>query len=214
VASIYEPRPGIFAMDEYRRADGLPAQFPGGVATNGLPSLALIFHPHNVDNYEFACEGLSQWDGIPVWQVHFRQRPDKPSTIRSYRTSLQGPSHPVALKGRAWIAADTYQLVRLETDLVAPLPEIKLIADHILIDYRPVHFRETGTDLWLPQSAEVYFHWNNVRIHRRHTFSDYMLFSTDDRQKITVPKAVPPPDRGESESLSNPTATPSSPAKP
>ncbi len=27
-------------------------------------------------------------------------------------------------------AADTFQIVRLETDLVAPLPEIRLVADH------------------------------------------------------------------------------------
>jgi tetratricopeptide (TPR) repeat protein len=193
VASISELQPGFFAMDEYRRTDGLPAQFPSGVATLGLPGLALIFHPHNAGNYDMVCEGLATWDGVPVWQIHFRQRPDKPSTIRSYRESLQAASHPVPLKGRAWIAADSFQLIRLETDLVAPVPEIKLVADHIIIDYGPVHFRETATDLWLPHAAEVYFHWNNVRMHRRHTFSDYLLFTTDDHQRISVPAPVPPP---------------------
>jgi hypothetical protein len=51
-----------------------------------------------------------------------------------------GPTYPAALKGRAWIAADSYQIVRLETDLVAPLPEIRLFADHTAIEYSAVHF--------------------------------------------------------------------------
>jgi hypothetical protein len=42
--------------------------------------------------------------------------------------------------------------------------------------------------MWLPQSAEVYYDWKGRRIHRRHSFSDYMLFGVEDRQKISVPK--------------------------
>ena len=177
-------------MQEYRGTAGLVDQFPDGIATLGLPGLALIFHPRNAGNYDLVCEGLSRWDGVPVWQIHFRQRPDKPNTIRSYKEGLQGSSHPVALRGRAWIAADSFQLVRLETDLVAPMPEIKLLADHIIIDYGPVHFRKTGTDLWLPHSAEVFFHWNNARMHRVHSFSDFLLFSVDNQQKISAPKGA------------------------
>jgi Flp pilus assembly protein TadD len=196
VAAITELHSGIFLMDEYRQFDGHPAEFPNGVATLGLPALALIFHAHNSENYDMVCEGLTRWDGNPVWQLHFRQKPGKPNTMRAYRLSLRGPSYPVALRGRAWIAADSYQLVRLETDLVAPHPEIKLLADHIIIEYGPVHFHDAGTELWLPHSAEVFFDWNSVRMHRRHTFSDYLLFSTDATQKISEPKfkAKPEPE--------------------
>src|SRR5277367_2033024 len=188
VASITEMRPGILNLEEYRGSPGLPAEFPDGIATLGLPGLALIFHPLYAGNYDLVCEGLTRWDGIPVWQIHFRQRPDKPNDLRSYHEGSAGPSHNVSLKGRAWIAVDSSQLVRIETDLVAPHPEIKLVADHIMIDYGPVHFKETGTDLWLPQSAEVFFHWRNVRMHRIHSFSDFLLFSIDDQQKISAPK--------------------------
>jgi tetratricopeptide (TPR) repeat protein len=190
VASITEMRPGVFDLEEYRGSGGLPAEFPEGVATLGLPGLALIFHPHNAGNYDVVCEGLTKWEGVPVWQIHFRQRPDKPNNMRSYQMSLNGPSKNVSLKGRAWIAVDSSQLVRLETDLVAPLPEIRLVADHIMIDYGPVHFKETGTDLWLPHSAEVFFFWNNVRMHRVHSFSDFLLFSVDNVQKISAPKGA------------------------
>jgi hypothetical protein len=148
----------------------------------------LIFHPYNAVNFEMTCEGLARWNGGLAWQVHFKQRTDKPNTIKRYRVGADGPSYAVALKGRAWISADSYQIVRLETDLVAPVPQIRLLADHTAVEYGPVKFRKANVNMWLPQSAEVYYDWKGRRIHRRHSFSDYMLFGVEDRQKISVPK--------------------------
>jgi hypothetical protein len=34
----------------------------------------------------------------------------------------------------------------------------------------------------------VYYDWKGRRIHRRHSFSNYLLFGVEDKQKITVPK--------------------------
>jgi tetratricopeptide (TPR) repeat protein len=188
VAAIEEPKPGFLTVEEYRNSGGSPGEFPGGVATNGLPILALIFHPYYSVNFEMTCEGLAHWGGKLAWQVHFRQRKDKPNVIRSYRTGVEGPSHPVALKGRAWILADSFEIARLETDLVAPMPEIKLVADHTAIEYGPVQFRVHAGQLWLPQTAEVYYDWRGKRIHRRHSFSNYLLFAVDEKQQIAEPK--------------------------
>ncbi len=188
VVSIQEVQRGYLNVEEYRNAGGSPAEFPEGVATNGLPALVLIFHPYNAVNFEMTCEGLARWNGGLAWQVHFKQRTDKPNTVKRYRVGADGPSYPVALKGRAWISADNYQIVRLETDLVAPVPQIRLVADHSDIEYGPVKFAKSDVKMWLPQSADVYFDWKGRRIHRRHSFSNYLLFAVDDKQKISVPK--------------------------
>jgi tetratricopeptide (TPR) repeat protein len=189
VAAIEEPKPGLLVVEEYRRRGGSSADFPGGVATNGLPALALIFHPDNAVNFEMSCEGLARWNGKAAWQVHFRQRRDKPNTVRSYRLGLDGPSYPVALKGRAWILADSFEIARLETDLIAPVPQIKLVADHTAIEYGPVQFHARDVEMWLPQSAEVYYDWRGKRVHRRHSFANYMLFVVDEKQQIAGPKS-------------------------
>ncbi len=188
VVSVEEIRPGYLGVQEYRSRHGSGEYFPDGVATNGLPALVLIFHPYNRGSFEMKCEGLARWNGTLGWQVHFRQRSDRPNTIRSYRIGTNGPSYAVALRGRAWIAADSYQILRLETDLIAPLPEIRLATDRSIIEYGPVHFREGNVDMWLPQSAELYYDWRGRRSHRRHSFSNYLLFSVGDKQRISVPK--------------------------
>jgi hypothetical protein len=200
VVSIQEVQHGYLNVEEYRNASNGLADFPDGVATNGLPALVLIFHPYNAKNFEMTCEGLARWNGGLAWQVHFKQRPDKPNTIKRYRIGVDGPSYSVALKGRAWISADTYQIVRLETDLIAPVPQIRLVADHTAIEYGPVKFSKGNVNMWLPQSAEVFYDWKGHRIHRRHSFSNYMLFGVEDKQKISAPKvAKAPPEAAPSE---------------
>jgi tetratricopeptide (TPR) repeat protein len=194
VVSIQEMQHRYLNVEEYRNGSGgSTADFPDGVATNGLPALVLIFHPYNAMNFEMTCEGLARWNGGLAWQIHFKQRSDKPNTIKRYRIGADGPSYAVALKGRAWISADTYQIVRLESDLVSPVPQIRLVADHTAIEYGPVKFNKSNVNMWLPQSAEVYYDWKGRRIHRRHSFSNYMLFGVEDKQKISAPKIAEAP---------------------
>jgi Tfp pilus assembly protein PilF len=190
LVSVSEVTPGSLNVDEYRTNKSAPVDFPGGVETRGLPALVLIFHPYNAVNFEISCEGLTRSNGGLAWQVHFRQRSDKPNRIRAYRLGLTGPSYPIALKGRAWISADSFQITRLETDLIAPVPEIRLVADHTAIEYGPVRFKNRKVEMWLPQTAEVYYDWRGRRTYRRHSFNNYLLFSVDDKQKISDPKAA------------------------
>jgi len=190
MVSIQKVKTGFFNVEEFRTVGSAFGEFPDGLETNGLPALVLIFHPNNAGSFEMTCEGLARWNGRIAWQVHFRQRADKPNTMRSYRMGFEGPLHPVALKGRAWIDAESYQIVRLETDLVAPVPEIRLVADRTAIEYGPVHFRTRNVEMWLPSTAEVYFDWKGRRFHRRHSFSNYLLSAVDEKQRISAPKSV------------------------
>jgi hypothetical protein len=57
-----------------------------------------------------------------------------------------------------------------------------------------VKFRKGNEQLWLPQSAELFFDLGGRRIHRRHHFSNYLLFSVDENQKIAAPTASTGPE--------------------
>src|SRR6267154_1158050 len=186
VASVQQVRPGIYTMEEYRNGGMDLDLFPERVATLGLTALVMAFHEVYRDDYDVTCEGLSRWHGSLAWQVHFRQKADKPARLRSYRVNAL--SFPVALRGRAWIAADSFQIVSLETDIVSPIPQIQLKAEHISVEYAPVKFLSRQTQLWLPESAEIFFDYGRRRMHRRHYFRDYMLFAVDEKQRISPPK--------------------------
>jgi hypothetical protein len=185
VASVEQIRPGMYIMEEYRNGVMDLEMFPERIATLGLTALVMVFHPTYRDDYEVTCEGLSRWHGGLAWQVHFRQKVNRPARLRSYRVNAK--SYPISLRGRAWISAETFQIESLETDLVSPVPQIQLRAEHISVEYMPVKFASHQLELWLPQSADIYFDLNKHRMHRRHHFRDYMLFAVDENQRISVP---------------------------
>jgi len=177
---------GLIVLDEYRNGSIDQRQFPARIATMGLPAMALIFHPVLASDFHFNCEGLGRWGGHPAWQVHFIEREDRPNRMRTYRVG--GDVVPVPLKGRAWIDAATYQVVHLESELVHPVKAIGLTEEHLSIEYKPVRFQSHGARLWLPETADIYVERAGRRYYRRHTFSDFKIFTVDTRQRIEPPK--------------------------
>jgi tetratricopeptide (TPR) repeat protein len=194
VVSISEPAQGMLIIQEYRDSAGGDLDMPDKITTTGLPVLAIAFHPLFRDDFDMRCEGLGDWNGQPAWLVHFQQIEEKPSRLRRY--VVGGNNYPVRLKGRAWIQADNLQIVHLETDLVRGIPEIYLMTEHTSVTYGPVQFKRRGTDLWLPQNAELYVHFAKRRFHRSESFDHFMLFATDAVDKPKLPKTessqIPP----------------------
>jgi hypothetical protein len=175
-----------FQLDEYRNGSTDPHQFPAQIATEALPVMALIFHPLMVSDFKLTCEGLGEWTGRPAWQVRFEQRQDRPNRIRYYK--INDNYYPVGLKGRAWIDAGTYQVLRLETDLIKPVKGIELVRERLSIEYAQVQFHSHDLQLWLPKTAELYWERHGRQYYRRHEFSDFKIFSVDTDQKFQRPK--------------------------
>lgn len=186
VASISEPKPGILSVDEYRSQRYGVADLPDQILTNGFPSLALIFHPDMRDNYDFRCEGLGQLHGQATWLLHFQQREDRPHRLQEYKVGNR--LYAVSMKGRAWVGADKFEIVRIETELVHPMPNVQLLAEHQITEYGPVAFPKKNVELWLPKSAEVYLELGKHYYYRRHSFDHYMLFSVDSTDKVREAK--------------------------
>jgi hypothetical protein len=180
-ANISQATPGYLALDEYRTERYALDSVPDEIVTSGFPALALIFHPSMQGNYEMVCEGLGEWRGQATWLMHFRQREDMPSRIQSLREA--GMSYPVNLKGRAWITADKFQIIRLESELVKPMKEVRFMVQHSIAEYGPVQFQKKKVEIWLPKSAEVYLDFRRHKYYRRHSFDHYMLFSVESEQK-------------------------------
>ncbi len=179
-------RPEQFAMEEVREQNMLTRQLPGTLQGQGSPSVVLLFHPIYRDDFDLTCEGLGQWNGQSTWLVHFRQRTDRPVRLRSFVTR-EGDRHPIRLRGRAWIAEGSYQVVHMETDLLEPVTSAKLRREHMSIDYQLVRFPESKVELWLPQQVDIYQDFRGRLYHHYHRFSDFRLFAVDVKQQIGRP---------------------------
>jgi Tfp pilus assembly protein PilF len=193
VAMVTEPAPGAVSIEEYRTDKPTQGGYPDGISSTGFITLGLVFHPDMQKDFEFECEGQGQWEGQTAWLVHFRQRHDRPNRMHSYTVGAE--VFPVDLKGRAWITADKFQIMRMEADMVNPLPQIELLSEHQVVEYGPVAFPKKNTTLWLPKDAEIYFDFHKHHYHRRHSFEHYMLYSVDTEEKPKEPKDKPAGDK-------------------
>ena len=152
----------------------------------GLPEMVLIFLPNMQDDYEMTCEGAAQWGGQLSWVIHFQQRKDKPSRTYSFR--VDNVVYPAGLKGRAWIAADTGEVVHLETALMEPVTVIRLQHSYLSIDYAPVQFKTQPVKIWLPKLVDGFWDFGDHRTIVYHTFTNFLLFSVQTDQTIGKPK--------------------------
>ena len=149
LAFIDHDKSGQVFLQESRDGGTGINSFPTSLATVGLMGLgSSIFQPGFASALDFTCEGLGQWRGKPAWLMYFRQKPNQQSYLRLWQT--QTKTVEVPLKGRVWVAATTYQVLHVETDLREPMKELELTRDHLAIDYGPVPFQNGKTELWLP----------------------------------------------------------------
>ena len=185
VIVVQRMKAGWFSVDEYRNEVQGVTSSPEYLEANIASTLSLIFHPSHLEEFDMACEGPSEWHGHRSWQIRFQQRLDRRATMsvlqvgRNYFTLL--------LRGFALVDSDSYQILHLETDLLKPIPTIRLAALHQSVDYEPITFAKNDATLWLPWEAAVMADFKGKRLLERHSYSDFRLFAVDTEQKIGKP---------------------------
>jgi len=169
--------------------------FPTSLATTGLNSLGVsVLQPAYSTDIAYECEGLTNVRGEAAWQIRFQDERTTGTSMRQWRKA--GRLYDIPIKGRIWVAAASFDLLRIETDLIHPVSQLELDRDHLSVDYGPVDFESGKARLWLPWSAEMYMELHRKRYHHKHFLTDYMLFAVDTSHKVNNPK---PPAETEQE---------------
>lgn len=183
---VFEQRLEGMAVQESRTPKRGSRAFPASTQDVGLPEMALIFHRDFQGDYDMKCEGAAKWDARATWIVYFQQRSDMPSRTASF--AVRGAPYPAKLKGRAWIAQDSGEVIHLETSLMEAIPAAHVKQLYLSIDYAPVQFRTRNVRVWLPQTVDAYGDFGDHRTIIYHTFANFLLFSVQTDQVIDTPK--------------------------
>src|SRR5207249_11482054 len=100
----------------------------------------------------------------------------------------------------AYVDPQTYQIVRLRSDLLKPLPEVRLKRQTTDIEFAEVHFNRLQEAFWLPEKVSVTVDWNRHLLRNEHQYSEFKVFSVDSRQRLrkvnasSAPAAEEPSD--------------------
>jgi tetratricopeptide (TPR) repeat protein len=158
----------------------------GFMLTSGFTSTSLLFHPAYQPEATFRYLGRQQINGRDTFVIVFAQRPAR---ARMHGTFKAGASAvPTFTQGVAWIDAEKYHVLRLRTDLLAPLPEMRLKKQTTEINYGEAHFKNIAEGFWVPRQVTVTVDYAGRLLRNTHEYSDFKLFNVESKQKINKPK--------------------------
>jgi hypothetical protein len=163
---------GTTTLEESRTGKGgSPTPDPKGI---GFAPLWLIFAAGNRSESNFHYLGTQKVEGHATYVVSFAQLPAqvrKPSLLATATDTI-----PLLYQGVAWIDAHDFHILRLRTDLLAPLPQFNLSRVTSTIEYAQVHIPDLADPLWLPQEVELLWQTNGEESGELHRYSRYQLF--------------------------------------
>jgi len=188
-------------FNEYRADSSGGQAWPQGLQdgfmlTSGFASASLLFHPNYANQANFRYLGRQKVNGRGTYVVAFAQLPEKARVNGAFRSGQR--SMTTFSQGLAWIDSQNYQITRLRTDLLTPLPEVNLERETTEIAFTEVHFKGIAEGFWLPQRVTVTVDWNGRHLRNEHRYSEFKVFNVETTEKIGKPKEVgqtsKPPD--------------------
>jgi lipoprotein NlpI len=171
-------------VDEYRvDAHNQPvsdsSKNPDSPHSVGFAAAWLLFFPANLQESRFRFLGQQKIQGHETYVLAFAQIPGRihQGTI----IDAAGGSCSTLIQGIVWIDQSTYRIVRLQTDLLSPLPGIHLNQLRAVLNYSEVKIPERNLSLWLPSNVQTTWQTAFQTGVELHTYSNYKLFGATSR---------------------------------
>jgi len=186
-------------FDEYRvdlAGARTSPQIPeeGFMLTSGFASASLLFHPAYQSQAVFRYLGWQKVNGRNTYVIAFAQQPGKARVYGIFK--FRETRMMTFSQGLAWVDGKSYEILRLRTDLLAPLSEVKLERETTEIAFGDVQFKSIGKGFSLPRHVTVTVDWKGKHLQNEHRYSDFKLFNVEARERPGKPKEVGESSKG------------------
>ncbi len=134
----------------------------------------LLFSAANQPEFRFRYLGEQEMDGRNTYVVAFAQIPERVKIPAVFRS--RGKQEPYYYQGILWTDQETFNIVLLKTDLLAPLRSMKLFGLSTELHFRSVQIRDFDQSFWLPSQVHMDIAQDRTDIEELHEYADYRLF--------------------------------------
>lgn len=161
--------------------------------TSGHASAVLHFHPRLQAGCRFRYLGREK-KKPHAYVIAFAQNPEKTKTYGMI--NLLGKDVAILKQGAVWVDPESWQILRMRSELLAPRPDVDLEAHTSIIEFSEVRFDGLSRTLWLPKELELILKFRGYEFRNRHRYSDYHLFSVRSIEgpRKVAPKVPPDPE--------------------
>jgi hypothetical protein len=185
---LARPEGGQDEFQEYRtdsKGQPMSPAVMGGASllTEGFASMPVHFLPRYQSQSHFLYLGHEMIKKKETLVSAFAQIFGKAREVGL--VNVAGQNALILTQGVAWIDPETFQILRLRTEHLAPRPDVGLRQQTTDINFGPVRFKNSPATLWLPRQVSVLVTWTDFTFHNIHNYSHFRLFQVQTSQAIT-----------------------------
>jgi len=171
-------------LEEYRiDSQGRPIEPGVGDSRNpsslGFKNAWLLFLPSDQSQSKFRYLGSQQVGDHGTFVVAFAQNPANVQVPAEVR--FQGERIPVFWQGIAWVEELTFRIIRLQSDLLDPVPSIHLQQLTSQLQFDDTNVSGVASPLWLPREVDITTRINGQILSEIHRYSNYRLYAVSSK---------------------------------
>lgn len=176
------------AIEEYRtdlRGDRVDqAGLDQGYSlTSGFALIGIHFASDHKSESTFRYLGQQMIGSRNTYVVAFAQRPENATPINKVEGTWG--SLGILVQGIAWIDETSYEIIRMRTDLLAPVPQIGLDQQTTEVSFDEVRLRDVPDPLWLPDYVRVDAQFQGTKFRNEHRYAEFRRYRVS--SKILAP---------------------------
>jgi VWFA-related protein len=169
-----------------------PKELAGFITSSGHAGKSTYLHPAHQKNANFRYLGRDE-SKHGAYIIGFAQKPEAEDYLAQYTDANGSPPIRFLVEGLVWLDPDTFQILRMRTDMLEPEISSALRETITDIRYEKVRFERGGQEFWLPKEINVSWEFMNPEgwlwVYRnQHTYSDYHLFTVKSDYTISPTK--------------------------
>jgi hypothetical protein len=171
-------------LEEYRiDPQGRPIEPGVGDSRNpnslGFKNAWLLFLPSDQSQSRFRYLGSQKVGDHGTFAVAFAQNPANVQVPAEVR--VQGERIPVFWQGIAWVEELTFRIIRLQSDLLDPIPSIHLQRLTSQLRFDDTNVSGVASPLWLPREVAITTRINGQIASEIHRYSNYRLYAVSSK---------------------------------
>jgi len=139
----------------------------------------LLLSPANQSELRFRYLGQQSMDDHKTFVLAFVQIPNQVKLPGKFKSA--GKEEPFFFQGIAWIDQSTFNVVRLQTDLLSPVPSVNLVQMTTDLRFRSVRIKGYDADFWLPSQVLIRTEQGESVLNELHQYSRYKFFHAESR---------------------------------
>jgi hypothetical protein len=144
--------------------------------TQGFALSCVYFSTALQSESAFRYLGEQRIGGQNTNVVAFAQRPGDATMTETVMRGRGRSAVQMLVQGVAWVDESNFQIIKIQTDLLAPRPEVGLDRQTTEVTLGEVRLRDIASPLWLPKVVKVNIRFDGRNFRNEHHYTNYRQY--------------------------------------